>query len=202
MGNKKGLIIILIILLIIAIGMAGLFWYLSVSQNRPEPKIINTEPIKINEPVATVTPVVVTEPVNVPNVEKPTVSEEDKTKAQLVKLVAAFVERYGSYSNQSDYENLEDLMRIMSDDLKNWAENFVADKRAAGIDETVYYGITTKVLKVDIVAYEDVLGRATFKASTQKREVVGSTVNAKVYYKDVNVEMIKEGGIWKVNTIN
>ena len=192
-------------MLVLAIGLAGVFWYLSVNQNNPK----NETPIIVDE-----TPTIIdqtkntdTESNNQNNNQQTeskvsTVSQEDKIMAQLSKMTSAFVERYGSYSNQSDYENLEDLMRIMSKDLKKWAENLIATKRASGQSETVYYGLTTKVLKVQNLSYDDLLGEASFKVSTQRREVVGSIENAKVYYSDAEVNLVKEGGIWKVDQIN
>ncbi len=195
MNNKK-IYLILIILLILAVGLLGVFWYLATR---------NTKQLVIEESinnVATTTETTVETPVAVVDT-KPivnyNVTEEEKDQAQLLKFAGSFVERYASYSNQTDYENLTDLIPFMSVSLKNWANNFVAEKRKNVGENQPYYGITTKTLKKELLSYTDDLVK--IKVSTQRSEMVGADFNAKVFYEDFIVELIKEAGVWKVNSV-
>lgn len=195
MSNKK-VYIILIILLILAVGLLGVFWYLATR---------NTKQLVIEESinnVATTTETTVETPVAVVDT-KPivnyNVTEEEKDQAQLLKFAGSFVERYASYSNQTDYENLTDLIPFMSVSLKNWANNFVIEKRKNVTENQLYYGITTKTLKKELLSYTDDLVK--IKVSTQRSEMVGADFNAKVFYEDFIVELIKEAGVWKVNSV-
>ena len=129
------------------------------------------------------------------------ISPADKLKKQLTKIAASFVERYGSYSNQSNFENLEDLLPIMSTTLKNKSQRIIRQGRQAGVHSVVYYGVTTKALNSRVLNFSMDTGRAEFKISTQRQEAVGSNLNNKVYYKDIIVEMVKEDGVWKVDKI-
>lgn len=191
----KRLKIILIIFLIIVIVLAGLFWYLSSQQDQSG--LVNLPPVGDNNiNLNTQLPSTPTTPTHT---YIPTVSEEDKLKAQLTKMASAFAERFGSYSNQSDFENLEDLMTFMSRSLKSWAENVIHSGRDQINQPTIYYGITTKALKTKVAEFLPASGRAKFQVSTQRHEVVGSSANAKVYYQDIELEMIKEAGVWKVD---
>ncbi len=132
---------------------------------------------------------------------QPKISEAEKLKAQLQKMSFAFAERYGSYSNQSDFENLEDLMPFMSASLKSKTQDFIAGKRAQAKRAAIYYGITTKALNGQVEEFSPEIGRAKFKISCQRQEIVGSTANANVYYQDLEISLIKESGIWKVNKV-
>ena len=187
----------LIVLLLIAIALFGVFWYLSKNANKNNvvAPIDNNALIAEENKIATETPVVVPENRNI----LPPVSDEEKEKAQLQQLASAFVERYGSYSNQTDFENLTDLMTFMSQSLKNWAENLIDSKRVNSNSQAPYYGVTTKVLKTEIIEFTDELVK--IKVATQKSEMFGTDYNSKVSYEDLMVSLIKEDGVWKVNEI-
>ncbi|PIT90032.1 hypothetical protein COU23_00740 [Candidatus Kuenenbacteria bacterium CG10_big_fil_rev_8_21_14_0_10_36_11] len=196
MSNRK-IYIILIILLLIALGLLGVFWYLSNNANKNNivAPIDNNALIAEENKIATKTPVIIPENKNT----LPPVSYEEKEKAQLQQLVSAFVERYGSYSNQTDFENLTDLMPFMSQSLKRWAENLIDSKRVNSNSQAPYYGVTTKVLKTEIIEFTDELVK--IKVATQKSEMFGTDYNSKVSYEDLTVSLIKEEGVWKVNEI-
>lgn len=182
-------------LLIVALGLLGVFWYLATNNSNKNQVVIVEEPINN----ATTTE----DKIETPIVEKPivnnTITTEEKEQAQLLKLAGSFVERYGSYSNQTDFENLIDLEPFMSQNLKTWADNFVAEKRKSVIENQPYYGITTKTLKKELISYDEDLVK--IKVSTQRSETVGADFNTKVFYEDYVVELIKEEGIWKVERV-
>ena len=197
---------VLIVLLIVAVILLGAFWYLS---NQSEQSNLNNNlntntgnNLKDNNVNDNVNNSGNTEN-NKPTAPRITVaiSETEKLKSQLEKIATAFVERYGSYSNQSDYENLEDLMQFMTRNLKSKTESFIKSKRAGSRDNSIYYGVTTKVLNIQDEVFTPNANFIKFNASAQKQEMVGSSANTNVYYQNVDVELKKEGGIWKVNKI-
>ena len=140
----------LIVLLLIAIALFGVFWYLSnnANKNNVVAPIDNNALIAEENKIATKTPVIIPENKNT----LPPVSYEEKEKAQLQQLVSAFVERYGSYSNQTDFENLTDLMPFMSQSLKNWAEKL---KATAGAKRLWWNNKLKKELS-SVIAYKQV----------------------------------------------
>lgn len=197
MNNKK-IYLILIVLLILALGLLGAFWYLSQNKNQDQPTTVENTQNNFNEPTVnqeqpTPKPVVSETPVS------NNLTAEEKEQAQLLKLAGSFVERYGSYSNQTDFENLSDLLPFMSRDLKNWAENFIKEKRKSIAENQPYYGLTTKTLKKELVSFSDDLVK--IKVSVQKSEMIGGDFNAKVFYEDYLVELIKEDEIWKIDKV-
>jgi len=191
--------IILIVLLVIAVILLGLFWYLSSIKQKEEVVIDYTPPIDTNQPLDNEE---VEKEKEEPVLKIPQASEQEKLQAQLIKMSSAFVERYGSFSNQSDFENLEDLLQFMSKNLEFKTQRFINDKRFEGVDSNIYYGMTTKVLNNKSVDFSSGRSKAFFKFSTQRQEVVGSSINANVFYQDVEIELIKEAGVWKIDKIN
>jgi len=120
----------------------------------------------------------------------------------LQQVAVSFVERYGSYSNQSDFENLEDLLSFMSADFAQRTKNFIYSQRLNQRFDQIYYGLTTKAMNSQVIDFYPERNLVKFKVITQKQEIVGGSENANVFYQDAEVEFINSGGIWKVNSLN
>jgi len=180
--------IILIIVLVVAIVLLAIFWILARQDKDDE--VILPDIVDQNQDVQP-------EPTPKPKVTRPQISEEDRLKAQLQKMSTAFVERFGSYSNQSDFENLEDLKPFMSRGFKIWTDDFVSENRKQADETAIYYGITTKSLKATLIDFSSF--SVKFKISTQRQEVFGASVNSNVYYQDIDMELVNEAGVWKVD---
>jgi len=196
---KNKLIIILIIFLILAIILAIVFWFLSIQKSKTQENNLGNENFiqeELNNENLQDTKDKTKENKSAPYVSK--ISEQEKLKAQLTKMSSAFTERFGSYSNQANYENLKDLLPFMTTTFKYWAENKI-NKATSEIKPAIYYGITTKVLKIELINFSESTNVAKFKISTQRNEVVGSSANSKVIYQNMDLEMKEQGGVWKVN---
>lgn len=186
--------IILIILLVVVLILAGVFWYLTREQDSDGEVILPPEdeeqlPSTTNEELETET---------VATTQRPVISEEEKLKAQLAKTAKAFTERYGSYSNHSDFENLRDLEPFITRSLQSSFQQII---NRGSSNDPIYFGVTTKVLKATLEQFAPNQNLIEFKVSTQRHEVVGSTVNSRTYYQDLKLQMLQEGGVWKVNEV-
>lgn len=125
--------------------------------------------------------------------------EEPKVEATLRAVAMTFTERFGSYSNQSGFQNLEDLQDLMTVKMKGWADNFVLEQRTLFTDNEVYYGITTSALSSVIVDFDESLGRAEVVVDNQRQESRGSTINPKVLYQKIQLRLVKTSSGWKVD---
>jgi hypothetical protein len=125
-------------------------------------------------------------------------TENEKENAFLIKTANAFVERYGSYSNQSNYENLRDLFYFMAKDFRQESEAKVNANRY--VKKEIYYGVTTYVLDSDIKQKSG--DECLVEIKTQRQEFFGGEQNNKTSYKNVIVGLEKESGVWKVNSVN
>jgi hypothetical protein len=184
---KIAFISLIIILVIVAI----LLLFLR-RQTTPVPSPVNTNTNVNAAPAVGLN-------VNVPAIPSPPVTDEEKSKTDLARLASAFVERFGSYSNQSDFENITDLEVFMTERMQTWARDFIEKSRAEKPDTSIYWGVTTRALKTEILNFDESLGKTEILVSTQRREAVGTTTNAKVYYQDISLKFAKEGGAWKVD---
>ncbi|MDD4607447.1 MAG: hypothetical protein PHS07_03950 [Patescibacteria group bacterium] len=128
-----------------------------------------------------------------PQSQPKVVSEETKIK----NFSRSFSERFGTYSNQGDYGNLEDLMPLMSDQMQTWAENYIIQQRAKNLDTSVYSGITTKALTAQILSQSEI--SAQVKVSTQRIEK-NITDEQKIYYQDLILDLVKLNNTWLVDS--
>lgn len=195
MSKRAKIISILIIIILIAV----LLWlFLNRSQEKRQIILPNSEDISItSQPSSPVVAVdtAVTAPIS------PKEVEEKQNVNNLIKIASAFAERFGSYSNQNSFQNIQDLQIFMTDSMKNWSKSYVADSKSQQKDNSIYYGITTKSLSTEVVNYNEGGDTAEILVKTQRREAMGSTSNAEVYYQDILIKMKQEkSDIWKVDS--
>lgn len=116
--------------------------------------------------------------------------DEDRVLA----LGRSFTERYGSFSNQNEFENLERLMIYMTAKLQKETNQLIESQ--AGVDNSVYYGVTTAVVSLSLEKLEG--ERAVVMVSTRRRESKeGSSAN--VFSQTARMVLVKEGGEWLVD---
>lgn len=116
-------------------------------------------------------------------------------ESNLQTLATSFVERFGSFSSQSDFTNIKDVYPLVTEVYQKELEDLVEKS----VPPAEYYGVTTRVLSIKIQMQDEQTGVATLLVSTQKEEAVGSVQNVRVRYQDIILHYVKEGGVWKVN---
>jgi hypothetical protein len=123
------------------------------------------------------------------------------TEQELARIASAFAERYGSYSNQTNYENLEALLVFMTSSFSQSTQTFIAQEREKSRDTTIYYGITARAVSVGTRSLDESAGTASFAVSTFRKETIGSSSNAKTFREECVVDFRKDGGAWKVHAV-
>ena len=126
-------------------------------------------------------------------------TESEKKQEDLKRMASAFAERFGSFSNQSNYGNIGDLKIFMTSKMRVWADNYVAEAIAKKNDASIYYGITTKAVSMEIKKFDDAGGAAEVLVGTRRREATGTTDNASFFQQDILIIFAKENGAWKVD---
>lgn len=195
MNNKRfwGVIAIIFGLLIIAVIIYFIFFY--------QPAAL--APV-VEQPVATGAQTIVTpEPTSQPVAIQP-VSPLKKAEVKaddLARMAVAFAERFGSFSNQSDYGNLKDLQLFMTSSLNDWAQNYINEARLKKTDTSIYYGIVTKAILSEVKQFDSDLGQAEILVKTQRRESTGVTGNSSTFYQDIIIKYRREGTVWRVDGI-
>jgi len=114
-------------------------------------------------------------------------------------IARSFSERFGSYSNQSDYGNITDVYDWLSSDMKEWADSYVNNLKSNTAYSGTYYGITTKALIEPVInSFNPNSGQVEVIAKTQ-REEVSSSNESKIFDQDIKIIFIKENGNWLVD---
>jgi len=121
--------------------------------------------------------------------------EERQTTASVQTLAKTFTERYGSYSNESEFENLRDLFPLMTQEFAGKTALFIQNTT---IPET-FYGVTTRVISIDVVEYDEVAGSAQLTVKTQREEAIDSSQNISVRYQDLEIDFVFQGGQWFIS---
>ena len=141
--NRKvwGIIIVIIALAIIA----GIVYIIFFYQFTPPPQPVVEQPV-VEQPITTPEPIVEKPALPTATVQPVAPVKTEIESDDLARMASAFAERFGSFSNQSDYGNIRDLQIFMTDNMKVWAENYINDARAKKTQTTIYYGIVTKAI--------------------------------------------------------
>ncbi len=127
-------------------------------------------------------------------------SPEEVKQEDIKRMAASFAERFGSFSNQSNYSNIEDLEMFMTENMRSWAEQYIKEVTSKRDDASIYYGITTMAVSETAKTYDDDVGTAEILVRTKRREATGTTANASYFYQDILISFKKESGAWKVDS--
>ncbi|PLX21752.1 hypothetical protein C0584_01450 [Candidatus Parcubacteria bacterium] len=131
-------------------------------------------------------------------------NQEESTplvESQLKRTAALFIERFGSYSNQSNFSNISDLKIYMSEGMKVWADDFV-QKNNVDRDVSTYYGITTKAISQDVEFIDESAGNVSILVTSLRRETGGDLSEDNSFYQEALVRFVLEKGFWKVSSAN
>lgn len=135
------------------------------------------------------------------NTQTPTptqqIEQENRVRTSSVQTIASlFAERYGSFSTESNFQNLRDVMPLMTANFAAETERQIATT-TLGDD---FYGVTTRVQSFVNVQQNEELGTAVVTMETQREEAKGSTQNISVRYQEITVSFVQDdSGAWKVS---
>ncbi|MBU1131247.1 hypothetical protein KJ840_03890 [Patescibacteria group bacterium] len=105
-----------------------------------------------------------------------------------------FAERYASFSTDSNFANLEEVKLFSTAAMINQLDQIISQgQQTAG-----FYGVTSKVLNVNIeeLTEESGAGRALVSLQRQETQTDGQT---KVFYQNLELYLIKSEDNWLVD---
>ena len=121
-------------------------------------------------------------------------------KDDIKRMASSFAERFGTYSNQSDFSNILDLKIFMTREMQRWADSYVMDNRSIPQSADIYYGITTRSVAGELIEFDDELGSAKVVVSTRRQEARADRSNVSdIFNQQIEVELKKENGAWKID---
>lgn len=135
-------------------------------------------------------------PVNAPaEVKKVTLAEVKIASKELLvrNQVKNFVERFGSYSMESNFQNFKEVMPLSTPTVVAWLKSYpntLKQKLPTGFES-----VTSRVLSQKVLSLSDT--KAEIVASTQKEETIFNKMA--VSYKDIKVNLVLINGQWLVD---
>jgi hypothetical protein len=198
--DRRKIIIIGGVVLIVIIIILGIVAFLKgYSLDSVINKKNESEPVT---PVASSSLPISNDPVRI-NYENATLTEEDllaknaprDLKDDLSQLSASFAERFGSWSNQSNYSNISDLKMFMTTRMQAWANTYIAEQISKNNNASQYYGISTWAASEEVKDLNESDGTATIIVKTFRQETANSDKPA--YEQNVQIKLVRENDVWK-----
>lgn len=127
--------------------------------------------------------------------ELPPVQPEDvpppaEVSGQTVSRI--FVERFGSYSSESDFQNITDVLSLATPGFQAQLQTL-----ANTPPPSEYYGVSTFVISSKVTAETETT--MTLWLTTQRREAIGTPGNTSTRYQDIEVRLEKSGEDWLIS---
>lgn len=192
MTPRRRAILIVTIAAVFLLGVILLVLWL-LGQSRPAPPPPAPEPA-VQEPVSEApAPAAVAGNPLVP--PRPAEPEQRFAAVQLAEL---FAERYGSYSSHGNYENLRDLLPVMSAAYRARTEAMLASA-PANAGAGAYEGVTSVKISTRTLTYDETRGRARVGVSLQQIATKGT--QEAISYRTLEVSLVREGEDWKVDAV-
>lgn len=110
-------------------------------------------------------------------------------------IAELFAARYGSYSNQGDYQNIRDLLRVMTPRYRQESEEFL--RTATTVPGATFEGVTSKKISTQFRSIDD--DKAVIAVSMQQEKTVG-TAAPTISYRTLRMELLNLGGDWWVDS--
>jgi hypothetical protein len=113
-------------------------------------------------------------------------------------IAKSYAERYGSFSNLGDFENLVDLKVYMTASLAASTDAYIAAESQKPPAQS-YFGVTTRAINVTVSSVDETAGTASALVKTQRQDYASGTGQPEVYYQDIVIDLKREDGVWKVD---
>ncbi len=126
-------------------------------------------------------------------------SQEEKARQEIKNFVSYFMERFGTYSNQTDLSNLTELRDMSTASFAKFLAAYIDDIKTKYPYRQGYYGITTKVVVVDFEDFNPSDTRFRAVVETRRREVQGDEIRE--FNQKAEVEVMQDGDEYKINRV-
>ena len=195
MGRK------ILAILIVTIGLAviiGLVWFIFLNNSLGVD--INQEQVVAPDDIASDAPSIITGQELTPTTPVVSTYKIDtslrETGVEDLKMIAAaFAERFGSYSNHSNYSNIVDLQLFMTPAMQDWSKTYI-DRLRSENPSTSYYGISTYALSSQVISYDEKLGRARIMVVSQRKENSDDLSQEKLLVQNIAIDLVKLDERW------
>lgn len=190
MNQRRWIIVAVIATLLIAAIIGFVLWL----QSRPEPSTTtNTNTVVTLENTNTTTTTNSSENTNI-DTPRPTSVERSERQA-ITGAATSFTERFGSYSSDTNFENIERSRYLMTAAMESTADDIIED----GQSDAQFTSVDSTVAGVAITDYADGSTGATVEVSVRQTQRVGQGTTT-YENKTARLTLEKEGDRWLVDS--
>lgn len=126
-------------------------------------------------------------------VKKPTSVEAEKNGVE--QLAKVFIERYGTYSTDNNFQNIKEVSTLVTDSLWSKLKLLIEPKAASSTDGFV--GVTTKAISATLSSWSD--SKATVDIKVMRTEEKKGVVSTR--YQNVSLDLVKTNSLWLVDKV-
>jgi len=178
---KKKFILIIIAIVIILIIIAVI---ILIQKDEPISDITPLNQEEVSEEISSET-----------EKEKEQVDQTAVLKSQLGLQARSFIARYGTYSSDNRYENLNMLLPQMSAKL---AQKIVEEIAIKEEKQQGFFSSTTRIINLNLKSFDEKV-EIVFIAQAQEQKVQSGQTN--LIQKIIELSFVKENNQWKVDNI-
>lgn len=109
-----------------------------------------------------------------------------------------FSERFGTFTNQDNFQNFQNLKVYATPAMQTWMDGFAQNEQKQFKDQNIaFYGVTTKTLTSKVLSSRS--DSIQVLVNTERREITDQSETPKITYQNIIVEMKRVNNDWKVN---
>lgn len=116
-------------------------------------------------------------------------------RTSISRAATSFIERYGSYSSDSNFDNITTLDSVMTENMKKQAQNVINN----GLGTTEYYSITTQVVSVNFIDFVEGSTGATLEVFTRRTEQKGLN-DPTIFSQTARLQLNRVDNQWKIDS--
>ena len=177
MLSKKNIIIAVVVLIVIIV--VGLVVYFIFLRQPVEEKTNQNSSVSLLTNAPTSAEAIPGLETDTMNLEEAEIQGGLLIERKLKILASTFVERYGSYSDQGELQNLNELECQMTDSMKQVAQGYRLSLESDFEAYSNYYGVATKSLVANIKLLNQTEGLATVEIITQRIKKIAGQATEK-----------------------
>lgn len=129
------------------------------------------------------------------------VQTKSEDERYLERLAGNFIERYETYSNQSNYANLIDSSMLMTVTMKNRVLDNIEERKMSQGDVEGYFGVTTRAVTKELLGYEKGDLRTRVRVKAIRTEYLDGGEGGDLIQKEYEVVLAKISGDWGVDSV-
>jgi hypothetical protein len=114
------------------------------------------------------------------------------------RLANLFVERFGSYSSEAQFQNIVDLKKFMTKKMQAWADTYISDQKKQAGTNTSFQSITAKVITTSVTNQS--ASGITFRITTVRTTDNGAVNGKNTYNQDILIRAVPSGTDWKIDS--